>query len=74
MNKVRTEAQTLKKDIEAEHDSTLSQDQGMLQSIQGVVKAADERSAGYTGSLTQLRLLFKEGRKIKAFFSSAGLF
>lgn len=45
----------------------------MLWSIRENVKAADERSAGHADTITQMRLLFEEERKVKVVSSSAGL-
>lgn len=44
----------------------------MLRSVLGIFKAVDERNAGYSNTLTQLRLLFKKGRKVRAILLSAG--
>lgn len=56
----------------AGEDGVLSRYYGILQSVRGIVKAAVERTTSYTDKLTQLRLLFDVGRKVKAASLSTG--
>lgn len=44
----------------------------MLRSIRRIVKAVNERTASHADTLTHLRVLFEEGRKLKGALSLAG--
>lgn len=61
--KLLTEKKTSEEHIVAERDGDLLLYHGVLRSIQGVVKAADERDAGFNDTLTYLRLFSERGAK-----------
>lgn len=73
LTKVQAEGKKSEKYIGAEQGGAFSCYHGVLRSIQGIVKAADESIAGHVDVLTQLRLLFEERRNVKAVISTAGL-
>lgn len=72
LKKVRTEAKMPEERILVERNGALSCCHCVLRSIRGIVKATNERNTGYTHTLTKLRLLFEERRKMKAVPSSVG--
>lgn len=65
LKKIRTEAETPQERTLAERDGALLCYHGVLQSIRGIVKAADERSDDYIETLTQVRPLLEETHKAK---------
>lgn len=73
MRKLQIKTEFAEGDILAERDFALSRYRVVLRSVRCFVEAADERNAGYTDILKQLRLLFKKERKFNAVFSSASL-
>lgn len=70
--KLRPEAELSRERIGAEHEGALSCYHGVSRSIRGIVKVTDEQNAGHADTLTHLRLLFKEGRKVKMVLTLAG--
>lgn len=71
MRKVRIEAKTLEKHIVVERNGAFSHYHDVLRLIRGIVKGADQRNADFTDTLTQSRILFEEGRSVKAVTLSA---
>lgn len=70
--KLWVEARTSEERVGTEQDGVLLRYHGVLQSTRGIFKAADEHRAGHTDTLSQLRLLFEEGRKLKVVVSTTG--
>lgn len=69
---IQTKSKALEDHIIANWDVALNSYCGVLRFVWGIVKAADERSAGHTNKLKHLRLFFEEGRKVEAVSLSAG--
>lgn len=69
---ISTKRETSKEHIIAERDGVWSCFHGVLQSVKGSVRAADEHSAGHTDTLTQLWSLFEEVRRVRVVSSSTG--
>lgn len=66
------EMKTSEEYIGVDLDGALSCYHGVLRSIRGIAKLTDERNAGHASTMTQLRLLLRNGRKVKVVLSTAG--
>lgn len=60
VGRIQTETKSSEKHITVERDNTLSRYHGVLRSVRGIVRAADECNTRHPNTLAQLRLFFKE--------------
>lgn len=70
---IATEPKTAEHLTISERDVALSSYYSVLQSVWGIITAANEPIAVHIGTIEQLPLLFKEGHMAKAESSSPGL-
>lgn len=72
LRKAKAEAKTSEEHIVSERYNALSRYHGVLQSFWGIAKAANDRNACYTDTLTQVWILFEDGRNVKKITLSTG--
>lgn len=72
VKKIRKETKTLEDHTVTNLDVAFSCYHGVQQFIRGTIEAPDEHNASHTEPSTQLRLIFVEGRRVKAGSSVAG--
>lgn len=72
VRKLQAEAKKSEERIEAERYAALLRYHGVLNSIRGIFKAADDRHAVHAVTLTQLQLLFEAERMVETVTSLTG--
>lgn len=71
--KVRSEAKSAVDRLITGRDGAMSRYHDVLRSVRSIVKSGDEPNYRLTDTLTKLRFLFKERRKVAALAPPAGL-